>query len=283
MVILRLSDLRDKLETVTAGNCASLIALLDETTIGAVLKEKFRFSSVPLNEAINNRIQELSKLSETTLRNQLIKKISNSVGVLEPDTTPVSLIWMRSVVLTAYQSYGVDGNHLEDDALVKEFVDRVFREFMERVQASWEKLGASERQQIISSWIQSLEKSDLTEEQRKEVARAIGVDEISIDALKPAIVSTFLISLLSMGIAGSGFAVFLAATTLMHTVVTSLLGITLPFAAYTGLTSTMALLINPVTAIALVTGVVWQIGRKKNAELERQLLALVLLQIAYMP
>ena len=46
---------------VTAGNSASLIALLDETTIGAVLKEKFRFSSVPLNEAINNAQTEYNQ------------------------------------------------------------------------------------------------------------------------------------------------------------------------------------------------------------------------------
>lgn len=57
----------------------------------------------------------------------------------------------------------------------------------------------------------------------------------------------------------SGFGVYLLATTLLGTM-TSVLGITLPFAIYTGLTSAIAVIIGPVGWAALGFSILWKLG-----------------------
>jgi len=65
----------------------------------------------------------------------------------------------------------------------------------------------------------------------------------------------------SMGAAKlSGFGVYLAASTLMGGA-TSVMGITLPFAAYTGMSSAIAILLGPVGWVALIGGALGYLGR----------------------
>lgn len=56
----------------------------------------------------------------------------------------------------------------------------------------------------------------------------------------------------------SGFGVYLAATTILGAL-TSVIGVTLPFAIYMGLTSTMAVLLGPVGWAALVGSIVYKV------------------------
>ena len=279
-MVQQLSDLRDNLEKCPKKVSASLIAMLEETTLSSVLKDKFKLSDSRLSDLISSRVNILSLQSEQQLLDQLVKELSLAAEVQSPDTTPVSLFWMREILNEVAIALKIDPNPLTDDELLVETLNKAFSQFIERVQEGWKSLSIEERQRVVYSWINNLNSSDLSDQEKLEVAKAIGVDELTIDAIKPAIVSTMLVSLVSIGVAGSGFGVYIAATTLMHTVMTSMLGITLPFAIYSGLTTSMGLLISPVGALALGFGLLARIGSQKSKEIKKHLLTLALLQLA---
>ncbi len=280
MLVQQLSDLRDNLEKCPKKVSASLIAMLEETTLSSVLKDKFKLSDSRLSDLISSRVNILSLQSEQQLLDQLVKELSLAAEVQSPDTTPVSLFWMREILNEVAIALKIDPNPLTDDELLVEALNKAFSQFIERVQEGWKSLSIEERQRVVYSWINNLNSSDLSDQEKLEVAKAIGVNELTIDAIKPAIVSTMLVSLVSIGVAGSGFGVYIAATTLMHTVMTSMLGITLPFAIYSGLTTSMGLLISPVGALALAFGLLARIGSQKSKEIKKHLLTLALLQLA---
>jgi len=280
MTVLQLSDLRDNLEKCPKNVSASLIAMLEETTLSSVLKDKFKFSNSSLSDLISARVKEISNQSEQQLLDQLVMEMSLAAEVQSPDTTPASIYWMRQILDQAAISLKIDPTPLSDDAVLKEVLNKAFAQFVERIQEGWKSLSTEERQKVVNAWIDNLNSSGLSDREKLEVAKAIGVDELSLDAIKPAIVSTMLVSLVSMGVASSGFGIYIAATTLMHTVMTSMLGITLPFAMYTGLTTSMGLLISPLGAFALGAGLLFRIGSQKSKEIKKHLLTLVLLQLA---
>lgn len=280
MLVQQLSELRDNLEKCPKKVSASLIAMLEETTLSSVLKDKFKLSDSRLSDLISSRVNILSLQSEQQLLDQLVKELSLAAEVQSPDTTPVSLFWMREILNQVAIALKIDPNPLTDDELLVEALNKAFSQFIERVQEGWKSLSIEERQRVVYSWINNLNSSNLSDQEKLEVAKAIGVDELTLDAIKPAIVSTMLVSLVSIGVAGSGFGVYIAATTLMHTVMTSMLGITLPFAIYSGLTTSMGLLISPVGALALGVGLLARIGSQKSKEIKKHLLTLALLQLA---
>lgn len=280
MTVLQLSDLRDNLEKCPKNVSASLIAMLEETTLSSVLKDKFKFSDSSLSDLISSRVKEISIQSEQQLLDQLVTEMSLAAEVQSPDTTPASIYWMRQILDQAAISLKIDPTPFTDDALLKEVLNKAFVQFIERIQEGWKSLSTEGRQKVVNAWLENLNSSNLSDKEKLEVAQAIGVDELTLDAIKPAIVSTMLVSLVSMGIAGSGFGIYIAATTLMHTVMTSMLGITLPFAMYTGLTTSMGLLISPLGAFALGAGLLFRIGSRKSKEIKKHLLTLVLLQLA---
>lgn len=280
MLVQQLSDLRDNLEKCPKKVSASLIAMLEETTLSSVLKDKFKLSDSRLSDLISSRVNILSLQSEQQLLDQLVKELSLAAEVQSPDTTPVSLFWMREILNEVAIALKIDPNPLTDYELLVEALNKAFSQFIERVQEGWKSLSIEERQRVVYSWINNLNSSDLSDQEKLEVAKAIGVNELTIDAVKPAIVSTMLASLVSIGVAGSGFGVYIAATTLMHTVMTSMLGITLPFAMYSGLTTSMGLLISPVGALALGFGLLARIGSQKSKEIKKHLLTLAVLQLA---
>lgn len=82
--------------------------------------------------------------------------------------------------------------------------------------------------------------------ERLEIQKALNLETLSASSLR----DTFLKSGLPIaGIAAlqaGGFGAYLALTTIMHAVFTSMLGITLPFAAYTTASSALSLLTGPV-------------------------------------
>lgn len=105
---------------------------------------------------------------------------------------------------------------------------------------------------IQSRWQAMLDAA--TPEERARIVKQFG-DEHQKFGRKLAVVGG------SMGVAKlSGFGIYLAASTLMGGA-TSVMGITLPFAAYTGMSSVIATMLGPVGWMALIAGALGYLGR----------------------
>jgi hypothetical protein len=85
----------------------------------------------------------------------------------------------------------------------------------------------------------------LTPIERLEIQKSLNLEHLSAKSLRETIMKTGLPIAGIAGVQAAGFGAYLALTTVMHAVFTSMLGITLPFAAYTTATSALSLLTGP--------------------------------------
>jgi len=94
----------------------------------------------------------------------------------------------------------------------------------------------------------------LSRGEREALQRDLGLTHLTGHELRVFATRGGLTTAALAGAASTGMGLYLATTTITHALATTLLGITLPFAAYTTLTSALALLLSPVGALVLVGG-----------------------------
>jgi hypothetical protein len=166
-----------------------------------------------------------------------------------------------AVITQATKAYKNDINSeftpsQKDDSIQKRYEEKMFAQ----VSKAMQKQSVSERIKTDEA-IQN-EVDHLSEKQRDELKKALGVNELKGDAvgkmLRNAAGTTVLMTTLS------GFGAYTALTTIIHAIFTMVLGITLPFAVYTSLTSTLAFITGPAGWIAFGGVEMLLINKSKN-------------------
>ena len=113
----------------------------------------------------------------------------------------------------------------------------------------------------------------LSRGEREALQRDLGLTRLTGKELRSFAARGGLTAVTLTGAASTGMGLYLATTTITHALATTLLGITLPFAAYTTLTSALSLLVSPVGALVLVgAGGLIQWGKLRRAIDQRVLL-----------
>lgn len=111
----------------------------------------------------------------------------------------------------------------------------------------------------------------LRPEEREAMRKALKLDEVTGETVRNLLVTTGGSTLFLS--ATTGFGSYIALTTMMHAVATTALGITLPFAAYTGAASIFGILTGPVGWLLLAGIGIWQFttgSSKINGEILSQ-------------
>lgn len=132
------------------------------------------------------------------------------------------------------------------------------------------KMSPTERSELDKTITQEL--NELPHEQREAVLRDLRLDTLSGEAVTKALLASGgpLASMAALG--GAGFGAYVALTTIIHAVATTLLGITLPFAVYTTATSVLSLLTGPVGWLIAGATMLFT-WRHSEAKLSRSLFA----------
>lgn len=94
----------------------------------------------------------------------------------------------------------------------------------------------------------------LSKAERRAIQEGLRLKELTGRTLRTFVATGGLAALLLGGASVAGFGVYLAATTIAHALFTTVLGVTLPFAAYTTLTGGLAFLLCPLGALTVVGG-----------------------------
>lgn len=118
----------------------------------------------------------------------------------------------------------------------------------------------------------------LPEEKQKLIKEKLGIDELTDDLIRKAIVTSSVSFVFATIVEISGFAFYTTATTLLFKFA-SFFGLTLPFAAYTTLTSTIAVIANPLFLFILLFGGGAYIVNRQNKSLKNNLLPITIMQI----
>jgi uncharacterized protein YaaW (UPF0174 family) len=161
---------------------------------------------------------------------------------LQVPPTDLALMSTR-LIEEAAAGYGIS-----EDLLLSQQAEAVANKYLEDcIEGLREQLKKQGKDAIkATEQVMSQQIASMSPAERLEIQRALNLETLSASSLR----DTFLKSGLPIaGIAAlqaGGFGTYLALTTIMHAVFTSMLGITLPFAAYTTASSALSLLTGPV-------------------------------------
>lgn len=125
----------------------------------------------------------------------------------------------------------------------------------------------------VNEYIQSL-----PEEKQSKIKEKLGIDDLTDEVIRKVMVTSGVSFLFAGIVEVSGFAFYTAATSLLASAA-SLLNITLSFGVYTKLTSTIAILSNPMFFIPLLLGGGALLVNFENKSLKKKLLPIIIMQI----
>ena len=145
--------------------------------------------------------------------------------------------------------------------------------FTERMLINVNKKLKKQNSQEAKKTIEVLENSirNMNDEQREDVKKALGIEKLTGETIRAALLKAGAPAAILAAVSASGFGAFVGLTTIIHAVFTTVMGITLPFAVYTGATSTLAILTGPVGGMIILGLASYQIFNG-NKKLNRELL-----------
>lgn len=114
----------------------------------------------------------------------------------------------------------------------------------------------------------------LPQEQQEEIRRKLGVDEISQTALRNLIKKGSAGALFAIMVEAGGFSVYQGAVTALFSL-SQVIGVTLPFGMYTGLTSAIAFFSNPLVLAGIIAGTSIRAYGKQDKSVRENLLPLI--------
>ncbi|MDF2588849.1 MAG: hypothetical protein K0S41_2690 [Anaerocolumna sp.] len=194
------------------------------------------------------------------LRKILIEKCNSAGAMLTNQATDDEI--SVTVIHTAAKAYKDINDKFTPAQKADSIQYRYAEKFLSRMQKEMSKQTTTEKNktdQVIQEKI-----DDLTEKQREELKEALKVQELTGQTLGNILRSAAGPATVLAIVEISGFGAYIALTTIVHAIFTTVLGITLPFAAYTTLTSTLAFLTGPIGWIAVIGVGAFQLNRGKN-------------------
>ena len=148
----------------------------------------------------------------------------------------------RQIVLEAAKNY----DHIKDGLTVAQKTDRIAFAYLDKIRDNVAKKLKNQSDKEVEDTVRRMDESiaQMTPEEQLQVKESLNLRELTGKTMRNA--------LLSVGIpasalkVSSGMGAFIAMTTVMHAVFTTALGITLPFAAYSGTMAVLGFLTGPV-------------------------------------
>ena len=150
----------------------------------------------------------------------------------------------------------------------KEMASHVLRKMFEDLSKRFDEQDSETQKKIVEAIMQGIK--TMPEDQRDRLRKELNVDELTNEAVRKAIITGSLGTAFAVVIEVSGFSAYIFAVKLLAGI-TGLIGITLPFAAYTALTSMMAFLSNPLLLgpAFLISG--WLLTKRGNSKIKNGL------------
>lgn len=140
------------------------------------------------------------------------------------------------------------GYGISEDLLLSQQAEAISRKYMEDciegIREQLKKQGQDEINATDRAMAEQLAR--LSDSERLEIQKALNLQTLSASSLRNVIIKSGIPIAGIAAVQAGGFGAYLALTTVMHAVFTSVLGITLPFAAYTTATSALSIFTGPV-------------------------------------
>lgn len=219
---------------------------------------------------IDNYIDEEKNKFINLNRNELddkllnvLKEKSNISGNASKDSISVAIINSIAEYLS-----------IEENLTVAQKADGIYRRYFEKLLSSIQKELNNQNEEEAQKTIIEIEKNlkNISERDKEKLKEVLNLQSLTGDEIRNILMKAGAPALIIGSMSASGFGAFLALTTIIHAVFTTILGITLPFAVYTSATSALSFILGP-AGIAFIAGTtIWQFS-KGNKKLKNEILS----------
>ena len=262
----------DGLQHASKEELSYLIALLRQQTMKNIFSDKFNntvttgkkaFNSVMSffgkskktnddidreskenHQDINNKIKEeirtLQSYSQEQLYTLFIEEVREELDV--PDSS-LALLSNKIIASAAKTDPSIN-----EELDVEQKADIIYQKTLQSIISSLEKQSDAERDEMIRQL--DIELDSLSSDRKELIKQSLQTDHLSGEVLR----NSFLKSGIGIGsliTVGSSFGAYIAINTIIHAIFTSFLGITLPFAVYTGVAKGVSIIAGPIGWCAL--------------------------------
>lgn len=220
---------------------------------------------VSLEERIKTRKSELDDLNRHSLdrriKNVLLEKLKMVGEEVDQNASDDEI--SVAVISEASKSFKKEIDGILSPA---QKADEIRYRYNSRLTAQVEKnlVAQNEKERIATENAIDDKLRYMPEDQKKELQKALNIQELSGKAVRKMMMTATGTTAALAALQVSGFGAYVALTTIMHAIFTTTLGITLPFAAYTGATSMLAVLTGPIGWIALIGTEIFMVSKSSN-------------------
>jgi len=222
--------------------------------------------------------QEVSKIQNQFTEDQIRKRIlpalvqrSSYGGSLRNQVH--SELALLTVFRDVGKEYGIRTEKQNPVRLVEEVLAAVTNDLLQQAHQAFVQASHAQKEQILRRLRKNLDSLDPAA--REELKRSLGIERLTADALLKALRSGPAVGGALLAANATGMGVFLFATTVTHAVFTTLLGITVPFAAYQTLTTVLGALLGPL-GWAAASGAVLLTFLRQRRRFDRRVMGQVL-------
>ena len=275
----------ERLSNLTSAEIAPVAATLELTTYSASLLEavqknlgeNLRSSAsrvlLPLNDKIQARAAYLSELSPKASQRALLAVLCQIAETKYPSTAEADGSFMS--VLLASLADGLQGKRAGSQTItVDQFIELALMDIARHIEEAITGADESSRQHLAQSLLAWHADPSTPQEAARIFREIMDLREVTVESVKNALPRLAGLSgtyaLFSMG----GFGSYVALTTITHMLFTTLLGMTVPFGVYTGVTTLGAAIFSPVVFIALAAGTIGSTYSRTGRQARKRLAAL---------
>lgn len=262
----------DGLQKASKEELSYLIALLRQQTMKNIFSDKFNntvttgkkaFNSVMSffgktnktnddidreskenHQDINNKIKEeiriLQSYSQEELYTLFIEEVREELDV--PDSSLALL--SNKIIASAAKT----DSSINEELTVEQKADIIYQKTLQSIISSLEKQSDEERNEMIRQL--DIELDSLSSDRKELIKQSLQTDHLSGEVLRNSLLKSG-VGISSLITVGSSFGAYIAINTIIHAIFTSFLGITLPFAVYTGVAKGVSIIAGPIGWCAL--------------------------------
>lgn len=262
----------DGLQKASKEEISYLIALLRQQTIKNIFSDKFNntvttgkkaFNSVMSlfgksnktnddidreskenHQDINNKIKEeirtLQSYSQEQLYTLFIEEVREELDVADSSLALLS----NKIIASAAKT----NSSINEELTVEQKADIIYQKTLQSIISSLEKQSDEERNEMIRQL--DIELDSLSSDRKELIKQSLQTDHLSGEVLRNSLLKSG-VGIGSLITVGSSFGAYIAINTIIHAIFTSFLGITLPFAVYTGVAKGVSIIAGPIGWCAL--------------------------------
>src|SRR5690606_17278421 len=145
-----------------------------------------------------------------------------------------------------------------------------------RQYTQYTKMSRKQKEEVHRKIDESLEQ--LSVEERRKLEKELEVERLSGRTLMTMLSAGGGVVLVATLVLATGFGAYMVLTTIIHAVMTTFLGITVPFAVYTSATTILSILLGPIGLMVMLLTVVGFSGHRGQRRIDHLMLAYVVTQ-----